>query len=146
MKLDMSGVRLFVNVPDANHVAVVEPAGAKVAKTWAIPDGKKNGPMALNQAERRLYVATRNPAKFFAYDTDSRKVLASMATVGGAGDMFFDEKRRQVYVSGGDGYISVLEDDDADHYRDLGKLLTGLCLSSTRFTSPRRRRAARQPY
>jgi len=125
MRLDASGARLFVNVPDANHVAVVNLSTSKVAATWAIPGAKKNVPMALNQAEHRLYIATRNPAKFFAYDTDSGRVVASLATVGGADDMFFDEKRRQVYVSGGDGYISVVKEEDADHYRDLGKLPTG---------------------
>ena len=77
------------------------------------------------QAEHRLYVATRNPAKFLAFDTNSGKVVASTPTVGGADDMSFDEPRHQVYISGGDGYISVVKEADADHYRESGRLTTG---------------------
>jgi len=125
MKFESSGSRLFVNVPDANHVALVDPSSAKVAATWAIPDAKKNVPIPLNQAKHRLTLRPATPGEFFAYDTDSGNVVASMATVGGADGMFFDEKRHQVYVSGGDGYVSIVKEEDADHYRELGKLPTG---------------------
>jgi DNA-binding beta-propeller fold protein YncE len=124
MKLD-SQSRLFVNVPDANHVAVADPAAAKVTATWPLTDSKKNVPMALNEKDGRLYVATRNPGLFFAYDIPTGKVVASTPTVGGADDMAYDPQRRQIYVSGGDGYVAIIQVDDGDHYREVGRLTTG---------------------
>jgi DNA-binding beta-propeller fold protein YncE len=124
MKLD-SQSRLFVNVPDANHVAVADPAAPKITATWPLTDAKKNVPMALNEKDGRLYIAARNPAEFLAYDISSGKVVASMPTVGGADDMAYDSQRRQIYVSGGDGYVAIIQVNDADHYREIGRLSTG---------------------
>jgi DNA-binding beta-propeller fold protein YncE len=81
--------------------------------------------MAMDDAEGRLYIATRNGPKFFAYDTNSGKVVTSIATVGGADDMAYDAQRHQIYVSGGEGYVSIIKEEDADHYREIGRLATG---------------------
>jgi DNA-binding beta-propeller fold protein YncE len=124
MKLDNQS-HLFVNVPDANHIAVADPATAKVTSTWPLTNAKKNVPMALNEKDGRLYIATRDPGLFFAYDSSSGKIVASIPTVGGADDMAYDPRRRQIYVSGGDGYVAVIHVDDADHYREIGRLATG---------------------
>ena len=53
MKLD-SQSRLFINVPDANHVAVADLAAAKVASTWPISGADKNVPMALNEMGQEI--------------------------------------------------------------------------------------------
>ena len=36
--------------------------------------------------------------------------------------MTWDESNRRVYVTGGEGYISVIEQDDADHYRETARV------------------------
>jgi DNA-binding beta-propeller fold protein YncE len=125
MRLKEGKPRLFVNVPDADHVALVDLSEAKVTTTWPVPDAKKNVPMAMNDADARLYIATRNGPKFLAYDTNSGKVVASIATVGGADDMAYDAERHQIYVSGGEGYVSFIKEEDSDHYREIGRLATG---------------------
>lgn len=125
MKLQEGKPRLFVNIPDANHVAVVDLSEARVTSTWPVPDAKKNVPMAINDAEGRLYIAARNGPKFFAYDLNSGKVVASIATVGGADDMAYDPRRHQIYVSGGEGFVSIIKEEDADRYREIGRLATG---------------------
>lgn len=124
MKMDRKS-RLFVNVPDANHVALVDLSSGTVTSTWPVPDAKKNVPMAVNEAEGRLYIATRNGPKFFAYDTNTGKVVASIATVGGADDMAYDPQRHQIYVSGGEGFVAIVKAEDPDHYREIGRLATG---------------------
>jgi hypothetical protein len=39
-------------------------------------------------------------------------------------DLFFDGKRRRIYVSCGEGYIDVVEQVDSNQYRPLSKLAT----------------------
>src|SRR5207249_6774215 len=48
-QLERSGSRVFVNVPAAEHVAVVDRATMKVVATWPVADAKSNFPMALDE-------------------------------------------------------------------------------------------------
>ena len=55
-------------------------------------------------------------------------VAGTLATavdiVGDTDDLFYDSSKKQVYVIGGEGFITVLEQQDADHYRQVQKLPT----------------------
>jgi hypothetical protein len=44
-------------------------------------------------------------------------VIAHLAVVGDSDDVYYDQARRRIYVSGGQGAISVVDQLDADHYR-----------------------------
>jgi len=65
--------------------------------------------MALDEASRRLFVATRHPAQLLVFDTVSGKVVASTRTVRDADDVFFDRATQRVYVSGGEGFVHVYQ-------------------------------------
>jgi hypothetical protein len=57
---------------------------------------------------------------------DSGKVVASLPTVADMDDMFFDAGRKRIYVAGGEGFLSVVQQVDADHYAGMGKFPTAL--------------------
>src|SRR2546427_8409572 len=54
--------RIFVNVPNARQIAVVDRNKQSVLATWSLADTKANFPMALDEPDHRLFVATRQPA------------------------------------------------------------------------------------
>src|SRR5438876_11667245 len=56
-QLERSGSRIFVNVPTADHIAVVDRGAIKVIATWPVARAKANFPMALDEATYRLVVA-----------------------------------------------------------------------------------------
>ncbi len=113
--------RVFVNVPGAGHVAVVDLEKRAVVATWAVP-AASNFPMALDSVHHRVLVATRAPARLIAFDTTTGKVTANLETVGDADDVFVDGIR--VYVSGGAGEVRVLERRDLDQYTEIAKVPT----------------------
>jgi DNA-binding beta-propeller fold protein YncE len=80
--------------------------------------------MALDEANYRLLVVTRQPPRLMALDTDSGKMMASETTVGDADDLFFDSVHKRVYVTGGDGYLDVFAQLDPDHYRRITQIPT----------------------
>ncbi len=41
-------------------------------------------------------------------------------------DLYYDPTRRRIYVAGGEGYISVFQQDDADNYKFLAKVPSSL--------------------
>jgi DNA-binding beta-propeller fold protein YncE len=123
-QLEAKGPRIFVNVPGAKHVAVIDRSAGKVIATWPLKEAAKNFPMALDEADHRLFVGCRSPAKLLVLDTDSGKVVAAMECVGDADDVFYDADAKRVYISGGEGAITVVAQRDADHYEPVAKVPT----------------------
>ena len=80
--------------------------------------------MALDEANHRLFVGTRNPAKLLIFDTDSGKEITRLDSSGDADDIYYNAKNKRIYVSGGEGAISVFEQQDPDTYSLLGKVDT----------------------
>src|SRR5207302_3163430 len=86
-QLERSGSRVFVNVPTADQIAVVDRAAMRVIATWPIVGAKSNFPMALDEANHRLLVGCRRPAKVLMYDTAPGKASRSLDSVGDADDL-----------------------------------------------------------
>jgi hypothetical protein len=82
--------------------------------------------MALDEADHRLFVATRVSAQVAVYDTKSGRLVATVPAVQDADDLYYDASRKRIYVSGGEGYISVIRQNDADHYESLAKIQSAL--------------------
>ena len=125
-QLETGGRRIFVNVPDAKHVAVLDRQRDESITNWALPQAKANFPMSLDEAHQRLFVGCRKPGTLVVFDTASEKPVTSIDTVGDADDLFYDASRRRIYVSGGDGTLDVIAQDDPDHYTRIARLTTAL--------------------
>lgn len=115
-QLERDGPRIFVNVPNAGHVAVVDRRTRSVIAKWPIEAAKQNFPMALDEANHRLFIGCRRPAKLLVLDTSSGKQITEVPIVGDTDDLFYDFASKRIYVSGGAGAVTVLDQKDADHY------------------------------
>ena len=123
-QLEAAGPRVFVNVPDAAHVAVVDRATRRVVGTWPAKELRANFPMALDETDHRLFVGFRHPATLAVYDTESGKVVAAVDCAGDLDDVFYDGERKRIYATGGDGFLDVVAQRDADHYARIARLTT----------------------
>ena len=81
-QLEQSGTRIFVNVPNARHIAVIDRKTMNLTATWAVSTAAANFPMALDEANHRLFVGCRHPAKVLVFDTATGKEIASADIVG----------------------------------------------------------------
>jgi DNA-binding beta-propeller fold protein YncE len=123
-QLERSSSRAFVNVPTADHIAVVDRAAMKVVATWAVVGAKANFPMALDEGNHRVFVGCRRPAKALVYDTTNGKESGSFDIVGDTDDLFYDAARKRLYVSGGDGYLDVFQEQDASRFARVAHIAT----------------------
>ncbi len=123
-QLERSGSRVFVNVPAAGQIAVVDRSAMKVIATWPVVGARSNFPMALDEANHRMFVGCRQPAKVLVYDTTTGKESGSFDIVGDTDDLFYDAPRKRLYVSGGDGYVDVLQEQDANRFVRLAHMAT----------------------
>jgi hypothetical protein len=123
-QLEAHGPRIFVNVPDKKHIAVVDRAQRKVIATWPMEKWQANFPMALDEGSQRLFVGCRKPARLVVLDTAKGMVVSDVEISGDTDDLFFDAKRRRIYVSCGEGFLDIIQRGEADRYERVARIPT----------------------
>src|SRR3954463_12519997 len=123
-QLERLGSRIFVNIPAANQIAVVDRAAMTIVARWPVLGAIANFPMALDEANHRMFIGCRRPAKVLMYDTTTGKETASFDIVGDTDDLFFDAARRRLYVSGGEGFVDVFQEQDAGRFARVAHVAT----------------------
>jgi DNA-binding beta-propeller fold protein YncE len=123
-QLEKSSSRIYVNLPGSRKVSVVDRGAHSVVTSWGMGLTLGNYAMALDEADHRLFVVSRVPARLVVMDTATGKVVQKVAAVGDCDDIFFDQAHKRIYATGGDGAISVFEQQDADHYNEIGRIPT----------------------
>jgi DNA-binding beta-propeller fold protein YncE len=123
-QLEKDGSRIFVNVPNSRHVAVIDRDKGEVVARWKTDLAFANFPMALDEANHRLFVGCRLPSRLVVLNTDSGEVVAKVDISGDTDDVFYDSKRHRIYVICGAGKIDVIEQTDPNTYKALTKFDT----------------------
>jgi DNA-binding beta-propeller fold protein YncE len=122
-----SGQTLYVAIYPANEIQVIDVAKRRVVSAWPI---KSQGPgdMAFDETTHRLFVGTHNPPELIVLDSRSGKVVVTLPTVAGMDGVYFDARRKRIYVSGGrglgSGAVYVYQQHGADRYSLIGKVPT----------------------
>src|SRR5690349_10362736 len=124
MAVDRAGKVLYVNNSGTNEVLSVNLDTRQVVARWLVPDAKTLNAIALDEPHHRLFMATRNPPKFFVFDTDTGKVVATLPSTAYNDHMSFDAARKRIYISGTET-ATVIQQRDADHYEVIVDVPTG---------------------
>src|SRR5712692_3127719 len=119
-QMESAGPNIYVNLPDLKQIAVINRKTGAIAR-WPMTL-EHNFPMALDEADHRLFVATHEPAHMAVFDTNTGRTVAEFPCVQDADDVYYDSGRKRIYIPGGEGYISVFQQTDADHYQLLAKV------------------------
>jgi DNA-binding beta-propeller fold protein YncE len=123
-QLGQHGSRMFVNLPKSLCVAVIDRSRKEVVGKWHQVTAFANFPMALDEANKRLFVGFRNPSRLFVFQTDDGKIVAKLPIIGDTDDLFYDPARQAIYVIGGEGFLDVFRQRDADHYEHISRVNT----------------------
>src|SRR5262249_59506149 len=87
-------------------------------------DAAGNFPMIGDEANQRVIVVFRNPARLEVFAMTNGEKIAERDTCGDSDDVFMDARRKRVYVSCGEGAIDVF-DAEGTSYRRLPRIPTG---------------------
>jgi len=123
-ELEKTGKRIFANVPNSRHVAVIDRDKSEVVATWKTDLAFANFPMALDEAHHSLFIGCRMPSKLVVLNTDSGDVVAKIDISGDPDDVFYDRKRHRIYAICGAGKVDIIEQTDANNYKALTKIDT----------------------
>ena len=123
-ELEKNGRRIFVNVPNSRHVAVIDREKGQVTAKWQTDLAFGNFPMALDEVNHRLFVGCRLPSKLVVLNTESGDPVAKIDISGDPDDVFYDANRHRIYAICGAGKIDVVEQIDPKTYKTSTKVDT----------------------
>ena len=116
--------RIFVNVPDAHLIEIIDLEKMSIESRWKIEEATSNYPMALDANNHRIFIGCRQPAKLLVIDTGSGKTIASLDTDSDTDDIFYDSSSKLIYMSCGSGNIDIVKQIDPDKYKVVSKIET----------------------
>jgi YVTN family beta-propeller protein len=123
-RLERGGRRIFVNVPNADEIAVVDRASNRQVSSWPTDGLHANYPLTLEDSPReRVLAIFRRPAKLAVFEAIDGRLLSAIDTCGDSDDAFVDSKRNRLYVVCGEGAVDVFA-AQGDTYDRVGRLST----------------------
>jgi DNA-binding beta-propeller fold protein YncE len=125
------GPRLFTTNALGTDIIIVDRKERRIVAKWPLPDAKRSGTIAFDEARHRLLVGQRDPSRVIVLDSDSGKQVTTFPTVDGIDRLIYDPERKRVYSSGSaksgehQGALEVYSQVDADHYEMIARIPTG---------------------
>jgi DNA-binding beta-propeller fold protein YncE len=133
--VESHGERLFVLVPEKGQVVVLDrKTKAQIAK-WTVPGIQKDVALDLDEKSHRLFLGVRTPASIVVLNSNSGTVVSSVPTVGTLDGLSFDPVSRRIYTTGGEGFVDVTQQIDADHYERIAHVPTGPVARTSAFVA-----------
>ena len=115
---------VYDNIEDKSELVEIDPKAMQITHTWALKDCEDPSGLAMDIAHRRLFSVCQNKTMAVT-DADSGKLVASVPIGDGPDAAAFDPQRQLAFSSNGEsGTLTVVHEDDADHYRVLANVAT----------------------
>jgi DNA-binding beta-propeller fold protein YncE len=115
--------QVYVNLVDKHEVLAFDAKKLSVTHRWPLSDGKSPMGLAMDRANRRLFVTCRNETMVIL-DAESGKVLASVPIGKGTDACAFDPGAGLAFSSNGDGTLTVVEEKPAGQFRVAASVKT----------------------
>jgi DNA-binding beta-propeller fold protein YncE len=138
-QVETSGGHIFANVPDAGNVVESIDRKTGAMTKWPLKGLRGNYAMALNEADHRLFTITRKTPMLVVFNTKTGNEVARLRAAGECDDAYFDAARKRIYVIGAEGFISVFQQNDADHYELISNVPSGIGIRTGYFYTKRDR-------
>ncbi|MGA7538477.1 MAG: hypothetical protein WBW93_06890 [Steroidobacteraceae bacterium] len=116
-QIELHGPMIYVNCPHAGQVVEAINRDTGQVSKWPLHGVTGNYAMALDEPDHRLFTATRQIPMLVVFNTETGEQVAIVpGIVGESDDVYFDAVRKRIYVIGGQGYVSVVQQIDPDRY------------------------------
>ncbi|MGH9866433.1 MAG: YncE family protein, partial [Candidatus Acidiferrales bacterium] len=119
VEYDAVGRKVYVNLRSVNKIAEIDPASDTVVAEYSVGRCDFNHAMALDAANRRAFLLCGGNNVLTVFDLDGHRPIAYVAVPSGGDDVQFDPGLGRIYVACESGAISVIHEDDANHFRKL---------------------------
>lgn len=115
--------KVYVNIEDKSQIAEIDVNTLKVLNTWPIAPCEEPSALAFDVEHHRLFAGCHN--KMMAVvDSDSGKVVTTVPIGAGVDSGRFNPKTQQVFMSCGQGVLTIIHEDSPDKYAVTQNLAT----------------------
>ena len=123
-QLDTKEGKIWINLPGASMIGVADIKQAKLIGKWKRLLPRSNFPMAYDAAAHRIIAGYRFPATLKVIDSQTGKEIFSSSMVSDADDLYWDEKSKQIFISGGGGSINIFKQTGGSTYKLVADIKT----------------------
>jgi len=97
-------------------------AKRSIVQRWPLEGCEMPTGMAMDHADRRLFIACGKSSKLAVLDMELGRIIASVPVAFGADSVAYDPGLRRIYVTGLLGRLSVVNQDTNDTYHVVDSL------------------------
>ena len=133
LEAEKHGDRLFVLIPGLSQVGVVDRTSNQIFSRFQLAAPAQPIALALDEPAHRLFVVNRRPSSFNVLDMDTGRPIETLDTIDGVESMYFDAKLHRLYLTALDGYLQVIQQVDANHYKTIARFFTGHHAGTSQF-------------
>lgn len=114
---------VFVNIESNNSLVRLDADGTKVQKEWSLSPCKGPSGLAMDTNGRRLFSVCDNKLMIVT-DADSGKQIAQVPVGVEPDAAIYDGEQNLIFASNCDGTLTVVKQEDRDHYTVLQNVKT----------------------
>jgi DNA-binding beta-propeller fold protein YncE len=107
---------MYQNLADTNTLVAVDVARRAVVQRWPLEGCDAPTGVAIDDANRKLFIACGLSSKLAIFDLNLHRVIATVPIGFGPDSVAYDAELRRIYVTGLAGRLSVVSQDAADAY------------------------------
>jgi DNA-binding beta-propeller fold protein YncE len=115
--------RIFVNIEDRSEISALDPSALTVVATWPLPGCEEPTGLALDRAHRRLFAGCSN-SRMVVVNADNGAVVVTLPIGAGVDGTAFDPETQLAFSANGEGTVTVVAEEAADHYRVVATVPT----------------------
>jgi YVTN family beta-propeller protein len=115
--------RLYVNVEDTAEIVAIDTRKLTILARWSLAPGEGPSGLAIDREHQRLFAVCENE-KMVVLDAGTGKVVATPPIGKGTDGVRFDPGTGLAFSSNGEGTLTVVHQDDPDHYRVVDTVAT----------------------
>jgi DNA-binding beta-propeller fold protein YncE len=115
---------LYLVIPSPSQLVVIDTGKKEVVTTYPINAASNGHPLALDEANRRVFIGCRKEPMLVVMNMDTGKEVTSVALPKDVDDVYYDAKRKKLYAACGEGVLAVIKQVDADKYEVTEKIET----------------------
>jgi outer membrane protein assembly factor BamB len=107
--------KVYANLTDNGEVVEIDANALMVTRRWSTAPCKNPVSMAIDVAHQRLFSGCRSGVMAVS-DYRAGRVVATVPIGAGVDGAGYDAKTSDAFASNADGTLTVIHQDDADHY------------------------------
>ena len=116
---DAVAKKIYVTLRSTNEVAEIDPSADRVIGRYPVEGCRFNHGMAVDSDHHRAFLLCAGTRNLTVFALDGHKALAHFPIAAGADVVKFDSGFGRAYAACSSGAISIVQEDDPEHFRKI---------------------------